>query len=418
MVPLPQPADWFLAVRFHLWYGIVWLLFGLGPVALAVRAAGPARLWTAVALLALLAAGDGGLLALRSRPVLSARVLLIGTALLVGAVSYVLEGAAALYVVALPQFWVFADGPRAAIRLSGFAALVTALAGVLPQGWSPNLLSGNFLATLIGYAAGVGLGLLAYRFIGLTRARADALAAELAQAQARLAEAHQRQGAADERERLARDIHDTLAQGFASIIVRAEAARSGLTTDPERSARQLRSIEQTARENLTEARALVSSAPGHGVAPGSLADALRRTLDRFAQDTGLAVAAELPEVACDQRARIALLRCAQESLANVRKHAGATTVGVVLAHHPYGVELELTDDGRGFVVATAEGFGLDGMRRRLAELGGELQVTSSLGDGTRVLATVPTADQGAAGEVEDERVGGSDAAGGRGVRGE
>ncbi len=64
----------------------------------------------------------------------------------------------------------------------------------------------------------------------------------------------------------------------------------------------------------------------------------------------------------------------------------------MLAARPYGVELELTDDGSGFVVADAEGFGLDGMRERLAELGGELRVTSSLGDGTRVLATVPTTE--------------------------
>ncbi len=112
-----------------------------------------------------------------------------------------------------------------------------------------------------------------------------------------MAEANQRQGAADERERLARDIHDTLAQGFASIIVLAEAARSGVRTDPDRSAQQLVSIERTARENLAEARALVGAAPRAGAAPGTLAQALRRTLDRFAQDTGLTVTAELPDVA-------------------------------------------------------------------------------------------------------------------------
>jgi signal transduction histidine kinase len=73
----------------------------------------------------------------------------------------------------------------------------------------------------------------------------------------------------------------------------------------------------------------------------------------------------------------------------VRKHAAASTVSVVLARHPHGVELEVTDDGRGFVVGESRGFGLDGMRARLAELGGELTITSSVGDGTRVLATIP-----------------------------
>jgi signal transduction histidine kinase len=112
-------------------------------------------------------------------------------------------------------------------------------------------------------------------------------------------------------------------------------------------------------------------------------------VDRFAEDTGLAVDADLTEVDCDQPTRIALLRCTQESLANVRKHAAASAVGVVLAQHPDSVELEVTDDGRGFTVNDSRGFGLDGMRKRLAELGGELTVTSSPGDGTRILAMIP-----------------------------
>lgn len=212
---------------------------------------------------------------------------------------------------------------------------------------------------------------------------------ELEHTQAELSEAHLRQGAAEERERMAREIHDTLAQGFASIVVLAEAARAGLATDPGRSARQLVSIESTARENLAEARELVGSARPGGAHPGSVAQTLQRIVDRFAEDTGLTVAAELADLDCDQQTRIALLRCTQESLANVRKHARASTVGVVLARRPHGVELEVTDDGTGFVVGASTGFGLDGMRKRLAELGGRLTVTSSVGDGTRILAVIP-----------------------------
>lgn len=125
------------------------------------------------------------------------------------------------------------------------------------------------------------------------------------------------------------------------------------------------------------------------MAAGSVATTLRRTLDRFTEDTGLIVTAELADLACDQPTRVALLRCTQESLANIRKHADASTVGVVLARHRNGVELEITDDGRGFVVEESQGFGLDGMRKRLAEFGGDLTVTSSLGDGTRILAMIP-----------------------------
>jgi signal transduction histidine kinase len=123
-----------------------------------------------------------------------------------------------------------------------------------------------------------------------------------------------------------------------------------------------------------------------------VARTLRRTLDRFTEDTGLCVVAELVDVECDQQTRIALLRCTQESLANIRKHARASTVGVTLARHDDEVELEITDDGIGFTVRQAPGFGLDGMRKRLAELGGQLTVTSSPGDGTRILAMLPLAN--------------------------
>lgn len=305
-----------------------------------------------------------------------------------------------MYVVTLPHFWYLAGAPRPAIFYSGVAAAATVLGGAALQGLSPHLFTGSATVTLAAFALSVGAGLSVYRFTEQHRERVSLLGAELEKTRLRLVEAYQRQGATEERERLAREIHDTLAQGFASIIALAEAARSGLETGPAGSARQLLSIEQTARENLAEARALVGAAPQSGVVPGSVARTLRRILDRFAEDTGLAVDAELPDVECDQQTRVALLRCTQESLANVRKHAAACTVGVVLTRYDYGVELEITDDGCGFVVAESRGFGLDGMRKRMAELGGELNVTSSLGDGTRVLAVIPAsgpADSPAAG---------------------
>ncbi|AXE87346.1 Response regulator protein VraR [Streptomyces sp. Go-475] len=149
------------------------------------------------------------------------------------------------------------------------------------------------------------------------------------QARAELSQAHQRQGAADERERMAREIHDTLARGYASIIVLAEAARAGLAFETARSAQQLRSIESTARENPAGPRA-------GRLAP--VARTLRRVLDRFTEDTGLTVDADLADLECDQQTRTALLRCAQESLADVLEESA--------------------------------GFGLDGMRKRLAELDG------------------------------------------------
>ncbi|GGS42897.1 sensor histidine kinase [Streptomyces cinerochromogenes] len=385
-----QPSDRLTLDRIRRWNLAGWILLGLLPTAVAVADRSPARKFWLLGLLALIALCHTATLTRPRNRVLNRRTYLGVLALVLGASSYLLDGGAAFYVVSLPQFWLFTRVPREAVAFSGAAAALTVFGGTLGQGWSPQFLTGNAVFTVIAYAAGVGLGLWMHRFIGQSNERQEQLTAELVLTQEELAAAYQRQGAAEERERMAREIHDTLAQGFASIVVLAEAARAAVDADPGRCAQQLASIEQTARENLTEARVLVGSVPASGVAPGSVATTLRRTLDRFVQDTGLTVTAELPDIDLDQRTRVALLRCTQESLANVRKHSGASTVGVVLTEVPGGVELEITDDGNGFVVEESRGFGLVGMRRRLAELDGELTVTSSLGDGTRILATLPT----------------------------
>ncbi|WP_067462658.1 sensor histidine kinase [Actinomadura macra] len=386
----PRPEDRPQIRALVRWYAVLWVLAGLCPqIIAALDDPGAMRYWAIGVPVVLGVCFAVTTLAPR---VLGATAFLGVLVVGVGAVSYLRDGGASLYIACLPHFWILAGSARRAVALSG-AAAVTTVAGEIIRSGSAG---GNTVFTVSGYAVGLVFGLAAFRYVRQSEERARRLAAELAVAQRDLAEAHRRQGAADERERLAREIHDTLAQGFASIIVLAEAARAGLGTDPGRSGQQLRSIEQTARENFAEARVLVGSAPAGGQAPGSVAAMLRRTLDRFTEDTGISVGAELPEVECDQQTRIALLRCTQESLANVRKHAGASAVGVVLEQYPHGVELEITDDGRGFVVGESRGFGLDGMRRRLAELGGELTVTSSVGDGTRILAMIPTSAQGVA----------------------
>ncbi|MFJ4837230.1 sensor histidine kinase [Streptomyces sp. NPDC088746] len=390
----PQPDTELTVPSLHRWNAVFWVLLGVVPPALAVADAPGATRYPVLALLAVLALAYGAVGLFPGSPVLRPRPYLYVLVVGLGAMSYLLDGGAALFVVTLPHFWIYTTSARAAIALSGAAAAGVVAGNVVRQGRDGEFFTGNVIFTVIGYAAGVLIGMGVRRLTEDADARARRLSSELEDARLRLVEAHHRQGAADERERLAREIHDTLAQGFASIIVLAEAARSGLESDPGRSGKQLLAIENTARENLAEARVLVGSAPRSGVAAGSVADTLRRTLDRFTEDTGIGVASELPDVACDQQTRIALLRCTQESLANIRKHAAASAVEVVLTAQPYGVELEITDDGRGFVAEDSHGFGLHGMRKRLAELGGELTVTSSVGDGTRVLAMIPTDGQG------------------------
>ncbi len=383
-------ADAFWTTSLRRWNAVCWLLFAVMAVGLvAIDRPGGSK-YLALVLLGGVMVSYAVLYLFPANPVVRPHVYLSVLVVALGGLAYLRSNYAALFMVTLPHYWLFGRTPRASVVFLGLATAATLAGSVLREdGWTVEFFTETLVSTVLVVGVGVLIGLWAHSVVGQSAERAR-LITELEETQARLSEAHQRQGAADERERLAREIHDTLAQGFASIIVLAEAARAGLGTEPARSAQQLRSIESTARENLAEARELVGSAQGAGqAAAGSVARTLRRTLDRFAEDTGLTVDADLEDLQCDQQTRIALLRCTQESLANVRKHARASTVGVVLARQPYGVELEITDDGTGFVVEGSSGFGLDGMRKRLAELGGRLTVTSSVGDGTRVLALVP-----------------------------
>ncbi|WP_206344147.1 sensor histidine kinase [Streptomyces mesophilus] len=390
MTPPAGPADPFWAQALRRWNTVVWVLFAAMAVSLAVMDASDASRYGALALLGAVALCYAVLDRFPDNPVVRPHGYLVVLALALAGLAYLRMSYASLFMVTLPHYWMFGRSRHASTVFLGLAAVATLTGSWLRNGWSAEFFGETVVGTLIVVAVGVLIGLWAHSVVEQSTERAR-LIVELEQTQARLAEAHQRQGAADERERMAREIHDTLAQGFASIIVHAEAARAGTG----RSAQQLRAIESTARDNLAEARALVG-AGRQQIATGSVARTLGRVLDRFAEDTELAVDRELDDIVCDQPARIALLRCTQESLANVRKHARATTVSVVLTKGPYGVELEITDDGTGFVVEESAGFGLVGMERRLAELGGELTITSSLGDGTRVLARIPAGDGEAA----------------------
>ena len=390
MTALAGPsAAAFWATSLRRWNAVCWMLFAAMAVGITVMHRPGGGMYGALALLGCVVLSYAVLDRFPDNPVVRPHVYLWVLVLALGGLAYLRTSYAALFMVTLPHYWMFGRTPRASMGFLGLATATTLTGSQLQLGWSKDFFGETAVSTLIVVAVGVLIGLWAHAVVEQSDERAR-LIEELERTQAQLSEAHQRQGAADERERMAREIHDTLAQGFASIIVLAEAARAGIAAEPARSAQQLRSIESTARENLAEARELVGSGaqPGH-VATGSVAQTLRRILDRFVEDTGLTVDADLADLACDQQTRIALLRCTQESLANVRKHARASTVGVVLARQPYGVELEITDDGTGFVVEASTGFGLDGMRKRLAELGGRLTVTSSLGDGTRVLALIP-----------------------------
>ncbi len=212
---------------------------------------------------------------------------------------------------------------------------------------------------------------------------------------ARLSDRSVEFGAVEERNRLSREIHDTLAQGLTATTLQLESADALLETGapPERAREPLRRALSLTKSNLEEARRSVldlRSAPLEG---RSLSGALGFLVERWEAETGTSArytavngARPLPP-----GVEVTLYRVCQEALANVARHAGAKRVTVRLVATPEGVRLVVEDDGRGFDASEVpdDRHGLVGMRERVGLLGGTLEVTSGSGAGTRVEAAVP-----------------------------
>ena len=220
---------------------------------------------------------------------------------------------------------------------------------------------------------------------------------ELESARGELAAAERRAGMLAERQRLAREIHDTLAQGFASIVTLSEAARAQARGSPEVAMRRLEEAGQVARSSLAEARRAIWALRPAALERGSLGHALGELAAEFGSQTGIeahsAVTGE--EADLGPAAQEAWLRVAQEALANVRKHARAHRVQLTLSYLDDATLLDVRDDGTGFDPAaparngSGGGFGLAGMRERLAAHGGTLTIETAPGQGTSVAAALP-----------------------------
>jgi signal transduction histidine kinase len=211
---------------------------------------------------------------------------------------------------------------------------------------------------------------------------------QLETTRAELDAAQHEAGRMAERQRLATDIHDTLAQGLTSILMLIQAAQADLDGSHPRAGQHLDLAARTARENLAETRILVEDLAPAQLDGGTLPDALRRLSQAPGVDAsfGLSGAPRPLPMATE----VVLLRVCQEALANVRKHAGARSAAVRLDYDPDAIRLEVSDDGAGFDPARINGgYGLRGMRTRVAEAGGTLTVRSTPGAGTHVSAMVP-----------------------------
>ncbi|TDW94124.1 histidine kinase/DNA gyrase B/HSP90-like ATPase [Kribbella pratensis] len=202
-------------------------------------------------------------------------------------------------------------------------------------------------------------------------------------------------GIADERRRLAAEIHDTIAQGLTGIIAQLQVVAN--SSDPATVKAHVGRATDLARHSLGEARRSVQNLAPAGLSSDGLPEALRKTVDQWSERTGVPAEFTLTGTAQHLHGEFSatVLRITQEALANVSKHAAATRAGVTLSFMDDEVTVDIRDDGKGFdpLALSARtgtgGFGLDGMRARAERIAGSLTVESEPGFGTAVSARIP-----------------------------
>jgi signal transduction histidine kinase len=299
----------------------------------------------------------------------------------------------------LPRFWKFVGVACTAVlagtaQLGGLPELT--LLGLLV--WGAVVLVNAVLASAFGYYGWLTDEQSAARKEAITElnmanARLAAAMAENEALQAQLVASARQAGVHDERERLAREIHDTIAQGLAGIVAQLQAARSGADRD-----RHLDTAAELARSTLVEARRSVQALRPEPLVSSRLPEALADVVSRWSEVSGVAAAVTTTGTArqLHPEVEIALLRTGQEALANVGKHAAASRVGVTLSYMEDVVTLDVRDDGIGFdpdclpsQSDDGSGYGLSAMRQRVGRVAGRLEIESAPGEGTAVSATVP-----------------------------
>lgn len=248
-----------------------------------------------------------------------------------------------------------------------------------------------FLFTALG---AIILGVWITAIIGQSTRRRQ-LIEQLEATQAELAAAERRAGILEERQRLARDIHDTLAQGFTSIVMHLEAADQALPDDLDTLQKHLDRARETARTSLEQARRVIHALRPHSLDQRSLPDAIERTAVRWQEETGIPLTTTITgdPIPLHPDIEVTLLRATQEALANIRKHAQATAVQLTLSYIDDVVVLDVQDNGVAFAGAAASplsgGYGLQAMRERVEQCGGSVTLESEPGEGTTVVVSIP-----------------------------
>ncbi|MBF4547901.1 sensor histidine kinase [Corynebacterium afermentans subsp. lipophilum] len=303
-------------------------------------------------------------------------------------------------------YWVFVlffVALRAFDNWIGYAWVVACL-GIsigmqIPTGLTLGGIMGPALSAVVVVA-------IAYAFDTITRVSRERqqLIDELLATRDRLADTERAAGVAQERERLAHELHDTVAQNLSSIQMLLHSAEqdvraSGLPEDKAQAPlRKMETARRAASNNLAETRAMIAALAPAPLTESSLRDALARVAGDFGEAGGLDIEVEVDgeAVPLPMRVEAGLLRIAQGAVSNVVNHAEASIARITLTYAPDEVRLDVVDNGRGFDV-NAQGLkpsglghlGLDAMRSRAAELGGKLEIESAPGGPTALTVAVP-----------------------------
>jgi len=393
---LPPPA-WMRWLP--LWHGLAYLLtLGVTIVALVTVHPWQIRVLVVLSILFWLGWYSG---CVRVDPLWWGRhTVLTGAYLLVGWVlwielSWLNATCIALLCVLYTQIFLFVALPWKGILAFALTGLNLGLEILVNGGWAPVFLVFFGISILC-----IVLALFVASVIQQS-AMERRLIGELEEKRQELAREERRAGVAEERQRLAYEIHDTLAQGFTSIVMHLEAADVVLPKDVSMARLHVDQARLTARENLAEARRLMWALQPEALGRAPLCEALTTLTDHWARESGLAAVATTTgnPRALRPEYEHTLLRATQEALTNVRKHAHASQVTVTLSYMDDIVTLDVQDDGRGFVwedtryvserVGQASGFGLTGLRARVERLGGTLMIESAPGEGTTIAVALP-----------------------------
>lgn len=302
---------------------------------------------------------------------------------------------AMLQTIAYPMVWTIAHRYRDAVLWS--AAVAASIGLGMFAGIAVADVRSGLLSALVSAPASFVFAVAMGTWITRIHQRGEdyrELAERLRATQTEIAALSEQAGAAAERERLARELHDTLTQTLAGLVMLTEQASRALEAGDTGLVRdRLARVGEASRDAALEARALVATS--QPLSDGGLEQTVERVAARFAADTGMRVRCELERLNLDRERQVVMLRAAQEGLANARKHSRAASVRVSLDASPEGAAvLVVEDDGVGPArdIRTGGGFGLAGLAERVRHVGGEVSFGPREPGGSRLVVSIPAAE--------------------------